>query len=176
MKLQALLVVLALSPAAFADETSHRHAASKVLDMTGSDTGLENTLPGLIEPMLQRMRQQGLPADIIEDAKSTVSAWFHKEVKWQDVKPKVVDVWMKHYTEQELNELSKFFASGSGKKFLEQMPHVMRESSIAVQSYMKSKESSLQTALQPLVERAKKAGAGGASGGSPGPAPGRKSK
>jgi hypothetical protein len=165
MKLRTLLLTLALSPFALqADETSHRQAAAKVLEMTGSEKGLENTLPNFLEPTLARMRQQGLPEDIIQDMKSTVSAWFAREIKFEEVKPKIIDVWTKNYTEQELNDLAKFFQTEVGGKFLAKMPDVMKDSSMAVNEYMQAKQPALQTALAPLVERARAAQA--AKGGS----------
>src|SRR3954469_11453515 len=148
MKLRTLLLALALPPLALhADEASHREAAAKVLQMTDSEKGLENTLPNFLEPTLAQMRRQGLPEDIIQDMKSTVSAWFAKEIKFSEVKPKIVDVWMKNYTEQELNDLAKFFATEAGSKFLSKMPDVMKDSSLAVNEYMQSKQPALQAAL-----------------------------
>lgn len=181
MNLRLLLLTLAFSPLALlADEASHRAAATKVIDLTGGEQGLENTLPNLVEPMLAQMRRQGLPEDIIQDVKSTVSAWFNKEIKFSEVKPKIVDVWMKAYTEPELIELAKFFQTEAGAKFLTKMPEVMKDSSLAVNEYMQSKQPALQTALGPLVERARAAQAknGGGGGGSALPAtpatPGKK--
>jgi hypothetical protein len=168
MKLRTLLFTLALSPLALlADEASHRKAAEKVLTQTGSEKGLENTLPNFLEPTLQAMKRQGLPEDIVQDMKATVSAWFNKEIKYDEVKPKIVEVWMKNYTEQELNDLAKFFETDAGKKFLVKMPDVMRDSSLAVNEYMQSKQPALQSALEPLVARARAAQA--AKGGSPAP-------
>lgn len=169
MKLRIVLLTLALSPLALlADEASHRKAAEKVLALTGSEQGLTNTLPNFLEPTLQQMKRQGLPEDIIQDMKSTVSAWFSKEIKYEEVKPKIVDVWMKNYTEAELTELAKFFETEAGRKFLVKMPDVMRDSSLAVNEYMQAKQPALQKALEPLVQRARASQAGKAGSAAPG--------
>jgi hypothetical protein len=152
-----LSLSLLLAPLVRADEASHRAAAEKLVEVTDTSRRLQETLPTVLAPMIDNMKRQGLSAELTEEVKTVVTKWFQTEIKWEDIRPQIVELYAKEYSEAELNELLKFFASDSGKKFPEKMPTVMQSSMKIVQTYFQGKQASLQTALTPVIEKARAA-------------------
>ena len=150
-----LIFLLAGAPLLRANEVTHRRAAEKVVEATQVARSLEQTLPKLLDPMVDRMKEQGVSEALAQEMKTAITKWFNREVKWEEVKPQIVTLYMKEYTEEELNEMTVFFTSPIGKKVLAKMPDVIQQSAAIIQAYFRTKQESLQAALKPLVEKAR---------------------
>lgn len=154
MKKYLLLLSLALTPALWADEASHRAVATQVVDASEGEKSLQTALPTLLGPMMEGMKKQGLSDSLVDEMKQAVTKWFNTEIKWEELKPQIVDLYMKEYSEAELKEMLKFFQSPTGKKILAQMPVVMQKSAALGQAYFQTKQASLQSSLGPIIQKA----------------------
>jgi hypothetical protein len=154
MKKYLLLLSLAITPAVWADEASHRALATQVVEASDGAKSLQMALPTLLAPMTEGMKKQGLSDALVEELRQAVTKWFNAEIKWEELKPQVVELYMKEYTEPELKEMLTFFQSPVGKKILAQMPVVMQKSAALGQAYFQTKQASLQSKLSPIIEKA----------------------
>ena len=78
----------------------------------------------------------GPEKEIFDRYSARVNAIVREEVSWQKLKEPMIDVYVKFYTEQELQDIIAFYSTPSGKSFLGKMPLVMQESMSMSQSLM----------------------------------------
>ncbi len=148
-----LLLCLALVPLAQADEASHRALATQFIDANDVPRSLRKAFLSLINPMVDGMKQRGMPEAAMTEMKAAITSWYDEEVKWDDLRPKFVEVYMKEFTEQELKEMVAFYESPTGKKTLATMPALMEQSNVIMQSYVQGKQASLNAKITPVVEK-----------------------
>ena len=51
-----------------------------------------------------------------------------KELSWAKMKPGMISIYVKHYTEKEIDDMISFYESESGQSMLKKMPAVMKDS------------------------------------------------
>jgi hypothetical protein len=159
-----------------ADDASQRALAGKLIDITnGKETmrsGFENVMNGVVE----NMRQHGMPQDGVDAIKAAVAKWYDKEINFEEIRPKMVDIYMKDFTEDDLKGILAFYQSPIGMKAIKNMPAVMREGAMVAQDYTKAKIPSLNAEITPILAKyrdqmqAASAPGAGPSGGGAAPA------
>ncbi|ABQ25627.1 DUF2059 domain-containing protein [Geotalea uraniireducens] len=105
----------------FASDLSQRAAAEKLMMETRIDKMLEKyTLE--TEEKLKKQLLAVAPKDtdrqIAEKYFDNINKIINRELGWQKIKDEVVAVYADLYTKDELNEMSKFFSSPAGQKFI----------------------------------------------------------
>jgi hypothetical protein len=116
---------------------------------------------------------EGNPLDLSEEElKTAISQWYEKDIHFEDIRPKLIDIYVKHFTEDEIKQLIAFYQSPIGRKMVREMPVVMKEGAEVGQEYTKSKIADLDAVLTPILMKYRDQMQGGAGGGAPGgPAP-----
>jgi len=171
-----------IQPAAFADDASARALASKLIDLTGGKDNMKAGFSAVISNVIDNMQAHGLPQQGVDELKAAVDKWYAATINFEDVRPKMIDAYLAHFSEDDLKGMLAFYQSPVGQKAIKNMPDVLREGAMAEQDYTKSKIPSLNAELTPILVKYRDAmepsGAGAApsSGGDqglpPAPAPG----
>ena len=147
---------------ATADDASHRALAEELIKITKVDK--------IMDPMMGRvksmMNQQFSKMGVGEDKRPVFNQYVDKMVKiletdlaWDKIKNNYVDIYTKVYTEAELKELTKFYKTPVGQKFIEKMPEIMQESMTVSQGYLQQVMPKIQSISKELDEELKKEGA-----------------
>jgi len=68
---------------------------------------------------------------------SKVNSLIREEINWESIKNPTIDIYIKHYTEQELKDIVVFYKTESGKSMIKKMPLVVQDSMAISQSLMK---------------------------------------
>jgi hypothetical protein len=136
-----------------ADEASHREAAFRVLEITKAEKSMKTGLQSMVDPIVASMRQGGMPESAAPEVKGAISEWFAQEMKWEDLKPKIVDIYVQQFTEAELKELYDFYQTPTGQKALEKLPTVTKLSSEISSQYIGTKQASLKLKLKQIAEK-----------------------
>jgi hypothetical protein len=171
------LLGLPVKPA-MADDTSQRALAAKLIDMTnGKDTmraGFDSVMNGVIA----NMQQHGMPQAGVDEIRAAIGKWYDSEINFDEIRPKMVDIYVKDFSEDDLKQILAFYESPVGQKAIKNLPSVMREGAMVAQDYTKAKIPSLNAEITPILvkyrdqmEAASAAAGGGAPGGGA-PAPG----
>ncbi len=162
-----LLTVLALglSALAHADDASHKAAALKLLSKVNSKDTMMASFSAMLEPMSKSLAQQGIPQAGIDEVKVAVTDWLKKEVDFDVIAPKLADLYMKEFTEEELNEIMKFYDTPLGKKLLAKLPVLMQQGAVIGQSVLQSKQGDLQKKVVEILQKYAPGGPGGAAPG-----------
>lgn len=154
MKLRSVwFVTLALCSSAFADDASHREAAARILEITKANTAMEAGFRAMVEPLVAAMRQRGMPEAATQEVRDAFNQWFSDEIKLEDIKPKIVDVYVKEFSEAELKELYAFYQTPTGQKAIEKLPVVLAQGTRIGTEYAQSKQPALQVKLKAIAEK-----------------------
>jgi hypothetical protein len=154
--IQLVLLLLLIHPRpARADEDSRTILAEEVLELAYSPSTLRDNFSGFLGPALDAMARDGMPDAARDDVRKAFTEWFDQEVKWQDIKPRLVQIYAHDFTEEELRALLSFLQTPLGRKVITKLPLVMRDGSAAGQQYFMSKQDSLNARLAPIISKYK---------------------
>ena len=130
------ILVLIFCSVAQASETSHREAVEKMLEATK----VEKNLTNIYAQMGAMVEQQFKEMDVPEDAAPLLVKYQNKhinvmkeELSWQKLKDVIASAYMKVYSEDEVKEITKFYTSPVGAKFIDKLPELTQEMLKAVQ-------------------------------------------
>jgi hypothetical protein len=150
------LLVLLLHPCfARADDNEKNLLAAQVLELAYSPATLRDNFSEFLDPALDAMARDGMPAAARAEVRKAFTEWFDQEVKWEDIKPKLVEIYARDFTEEELDALLSFLQKPLGRKVISKLPLVMHEGSVAGRQYFMSKQDSLNAKLAPIIAKYK---------------------
>ncbi len=152
MKLRLLAFCL-LVTTAFADTASHRRAATELLALAGGSDLLLGGMETMIGPMEDMWRQQGAPEDVIVLLRGATRAWMTEDIKWSELEPKIVDLYVRDFTEAELREVIAFYKTPTGQKALKNLPLLMAECAKIGQDYGMTKQDALRRRIEAALEK-----------------------
>jgi len=169
---------------ALADDASARALASKLIDMTSGKENMRAGFDAVINNVIDNMQQHGMPQTGVDELKAAVDKWYTTEINFEDVRPKMIDAYIKDFSEDDLKAIVAFYQSPIGQKAIKEMPDVLKSGALAEQEYTKSKIPSLNAELTPILVKyrdqmepsggagAAPGGGGDPTGGAGGPPPG----
>jgi hypothetical protein len=137
------------------DVDSRTALAEQVLELAYSPNNLRDSFAGFLEPALDAMKREGMPDAARTEMRKAFTEWFDEEVKWAEIKPKLVQIYAHDFTAEELHTLLVFLQKPLGQKVMAKLPLVMQDGSLAGQQYFMSKQDSLNAKLAPIVEKYK---------------------
>lgn len=142
--LKIVLLVLAVSPLAFAAETAPSDASIKeLLTLTQSRKLMEGAM-GQMEASVQSMTQHELANEkitpkqktILEDMQKKMFVMIKENMNWDAIEPTFADVYKKTFSQHEVDGMIAFYKSDVGQSVIAKMPQVMHETMQAVQQRM----------------------------------------
>lgn len=159
-----LLFALVLAAPALAADPKQDDAPSKartglaaqVLDLAYTPTALRDSFSQFLNPALDAMKQQGMPDSARAETRRAFTSWFDEDIKWEEIKPKLIDLYAKAFTEEELRGLLAIYQQPLGQKIMAKLPIILQAGSMIGQQYYNSKQDALNAKLAPIVEKYKK--------------------
>lgn len=161
-----LIALVSFSSLTYADEASHRAAAEEVLEINKVRELMEQSFMSVMQPTYDAMKANGLPDAAIEEIKAAVSKWYANTMKWEVIKPKFADLYIKEFTEEEMKKLIEFYKTDVGQKAITKMPTLMQQGSEIGQELASANQAALGAEFQAIMTKYKPA-----EGGSPAPSP-----
>jgi hypothetical protein len=129
--------------------------AEEVLELAYSPSTLRDSFAGFLNPALDAMKRDGMPDAARAEVKKAFLEWFDEEVKWDDIKPKLVQIYAHDFTEAELGTLLRFLQKPLGQQVMAKLPLVMQDGALAGQEYFATKQDSLNAKLAPIIAKYK---------------------
>lgn len=168
--LKITVLFVALARLALADVATHRKAASDLLDLVSGPETVRGGIVASAEPMFDAMRQQGAPDAMITEMKAALQDWMDKDFLWDELKPKMVDIYVREFSEAELVQVLEFYKTPTGAKILTRLPVLFAEGVKLGQDYAQTKQASLDARIMKIVAKYT-TGAGAPQAVAPSPAP-----
>ncbi|HVS50960.1 MAG TPA: DUF2059 domain-containing protein [Opitutaceae bacterium] len=151
------LLFLGFCTAVYADDASHRKAASDLLDLVNGPVAIRAGINAALGPMLDSIRRQGAPEAAVQDLRAAFNDWVDKEIIWDEIKPQVADLYVREFSEEELTQIIAFYKTPVGAKALRRLPAVVAAGAKIGQDYAKTKEASLNERIMKVVAKYKPA-------------------
>ena len=131
LRLAALVALTVLPTALLAQTESHIEAAKEHLVLTKAREATEQAFEQVI-PLADSMSEHyPVPEDHRELMAEEMQAnleFMKQELNWSVLEPRLVQVYVDVYSEDELRGLNEFYRSSLGQKFIEKTPEVMAAS------------------------------------------------
>ena len=133
-----------------------------------------NGFNALIEPMAKNLSSRGVPEDAIKEVKEAMSEWFQKEVSYETIAPKLAELYMQEFSEEELGQITAFYDTPIGQKMLSKLPVLMQKSAMLSQEQLQGKQADLQKRIMEILSKHQPPPPVPGSSPTPPPAPGAK--
>jgi hypothetical protein len=127
---------------------SHRQAAEALLTLTYPPGAFDK----IIDQMLDAQLKQRPEAKAIEPE---MRAFFGKYMSWNSLKPDLIDIYTRNFTEAELRDITKFYQTPTGRKMSAVMPQLMQSGMEMGQQRIQEHLPELQQAIKAKMEAEK---------------------
>lgn len=141
-----LALVLFSSSTVYAVDDSHKKAAEKLLDMIG----MKNVLEQSIEQMLDFQLQQQ-PA--LMPYKEVMMKFLKKHMSFESLKNDFINMYVSEFTEKELNDITEFYQTPTGKKTIEKIPALMAKGAQIGEEKVRQNLPELQEMIRAEAEK-----------------------
>jgi len=182
------LTLVAAAPLAHADDASRRAKAEQMLQLTKTDTLMQQQLSNLEERINQTAQQQFNPSQmsaaqqaIATDYLKQVHSIAAEAVSWTALRPQMIQQYAEAFTEADLDSIIAFYKSPAGQVLVEKTPKLAESTVGLVQAKMKEAGPKLEALTQETATKMKAAapaagstapsGAGAAPAAKPTPKP-----
>ncbi len=113
----AAAILFTTCSTAFADQESHRKAADNLLEVMG----VENQLQTAID---QSLDLQAKSNPQIAPFKDTMKRFLTKHMSYSSLKEDFITIYVDAFTEEELDEITAFYRTPTGRKMARKMPEL----------------------------------------------------
>ena len=127
---------------------SHRRAAEETLRAIDVEASMRTAVSVMVDSMVS--------GNALAPYRSTVLAWAGKYLTWEEMGPRLVEIYTDTFTEAELKKLTAFYTSPVGRKALANMPDLMRRGAEIGSQVARDHQKELEAMV---AERAKELGA-----------------
>ena len=149
----AMLAVVCFTPLLHAqDDAAKRSAAAEELLKTMHTDELFAKQMENMKKMMASFLPKNLPPETLKRAQEAQSVAFDtvfKQYTWETMKADIVQAYSEVFTEQELNDITAFYKTPAGQKFIEKMPQLQAKTMEIMQKRMVT----LMPAMQGRGER-----------------------
>ncbi len=159
MKLKVTLLIAMLAVNIFAAEETKEQKAKELVKLMEVTKAIDSSFSEVSNFSEQMVDAQQLSAEEKEKAKKYAKTSMEKTFKAMkaiDWEKMFADIYAEVFTEDELNELTKFYKSPIGKKLLEKQPELTRATMQKMQMEMSKLMPQIQKDIQEAIIKAKK--------------------
>ncbi|PRO71693.1 hypothetical protein C6Y40_20675 [Alteromonas alba] len=137
--LMIIIATLGLSGPVVAD-SGQRETVEALLIASGADSTLDAVyaqFDGMFANMAEQLKIEESERASFKKHMQEVNLMLRKEMNWDTLKAPMIDLYMAHYTENELQDMLAFYQSETGQSVVKKMPEVMAASMQITQQLMK---------------------------------------
>ncbi len=115
--LLAAAIIFAACSTASADQQSHRKAADNLLKVMGVENQLQTSIDQMLELQVKSNPQ-------IAPFKDAMKKFFAKHMSYSGLKEDFITIYVDAFTEEELDDITAFYRTPTGRKMAEKMPEL----------------------------------------------------
>ncbi|MCQ8890052.1 DUF2059 domain-containing protein [Pseudoalteromonas carrageenovora] len=153
-----LLSLLIFSSSLYAEQNTKQQKIDELINVMNMDA-MVDSMYGQVEGMMKNMSaQMGVkPSEqaIFDKYYADMTNVLKSEMSWEKMQPMMVNVYDKHFKEQEIADMLAFYKTETGQKILKKMPIVMQESMQMSQSLIQDAMPKIQDIAGKLSEELK---------------------
>ncbi len=149
-----ILTFVLISVPLHAAEKSPAERLYEAIDMQGTGAA---TAKAAMKPMMDNFKAQGLPPEALAEISTATDLFFNKTFNDPEMKKSLVKLYEQKFTNDELEEMLRFYDTPTGRKSLLTMPEIMGEASKIGQKLAGKNSAEYQKQLQDIMAKYKDA-------------------
>lgn len=159
MKIIIAIFLLSLIPSiSFAEGLSKRENVEELLVLMNVDSIIDNIYSQMDQIMKNMAQEIGIKPserELFDKFSAKMISIMKDEMNWEKMKGPMTDLYLKHYSEKEIQDMMAFYKSESGQSMIKKMPAVMKDSMIISQNMMKDFIPKMQALSEELKHEIK---------------------
>ena len=154
--MKKILLICLLSIAnfsVFAAETTKKAEIEELLTLMNSSAmvnSIYNQMGKMMQGMGQQLKVKPEEKAIFDKFTTKMFTIMKEEMNWQKMKAPTIEIYAKHFSEQEIKDMVAFYKTESGQSMVKKLPAVMTDSMMMGQNMMKSFFPKMQKMSQEL--------------------------
>jgi len=115
------LLCISATPAAFAeDRSSHMQQVETLFKLTQMEKKIQESVDNVIQLQVRQNPQ-------LAQHTKTMQTFFDKHIGWNALKDDLADMYMRRFSEQELEKINAFYITPAGQKVITVLPELVKE-------------------------------------------------
>jgi hypothetical protein len=114
-----LFIGFGLTTSVSADQASHQQAVQKLFQLTGMQQKIKESVDNVLALQLTQNPE-------LRDHKIVVQEFLERHIGWQSLKDALTDMYLKEFSEKEINDMNAFYSSVTGRKVIERLPALVQ--------------------------------------------------
>jgi hypothetical protein len=103
-----------------ADDASHRQQVERLFQLTQMEKKIQESVENVLQLQLRQYPQ------LQKDSKA-LDAFLQKYIGWQALKDDLTDMYMRTFTEAELEQINAFYITPAGQKVITVVPQLVQQ-------------------------------------------------
>lgn len=150
-----LLVAGAVSPV-MADQASHRASAERFLKLAnaeGMTAPVYEQVSRLINARFSQLGGSLQYEAVLRQYQQEARQVLDRELAWEAIRDDLIDLYLPLFSEEEFDQLAEFYQSPAGRKLMQHLPQLTRESMAISRVRVEERvEPRIQTLLDRMAE------------------------
>jgi hypothetical protein len=114
------LLLCFASASVFSTESSQRQQVETLFRLTQMEKKIQESVDSVVQLQLRQNPQ------LVQHEK-TIQLFFNKYIGWHALKDELADMYMRKFTEKELEEINAFYITPAGQKVITVLPELVQE-------------------------------------------------
>jgi uncharacterized protein len=120
-----ILMLIGMNNVTFSQDSLKIKEIQKMMKIMDMDKTMNQMYDGMKAGMMQNIKKQGL--DSIKISEFYDFMVVEMKLIMKDYENDVLNIYAKHYTIEEIRDMNLFYQSSTGKKMLQKMPEIIKE-------------------------------------------------
>ena len=123
-RLIAIFLLLIIPSISFAEDLSKRENVEELLVLMNVDSIIDNIYSQIYQMMQDMAQQLGVKPserELFDKYAAKLVSIMKNEMNWEKMKGPMIDLYLKHYTDKEIQDMSVFYKSESGQSMIKKM-------------------------------------------------------
>lgn len=138
-----LMILACVAPGATqADPNSHRRAAERLLQIAEMQQRVDKNVDTVLSYQLSQNPQ-------LRGHEKALRAFLQRHIGWNSLRKDIVDLYVKEFTEAELDQMNAFYTTPTGQKVIRRTPQLILERNRLAVERLQEHIGELQGQLSP---------------------------
>jgi len=151
-----LSLFLACGPLWAAEKEAEKSPAAELIEAMRFETVSVDSALATFDGTVTQMKASGVPAEAIAEIREEARLMYVKIFSGAELKKKAADTYSKHFTPEEIVELTKFYRTPLGQKTLAAMPVTNAETTKAAMEAFQAEVPAYQKKVSEIVAKHQK--------------------
>jgi len=120
INLATAMLLCITSASVFAAENSHRQQVETLFRLTQMEKKIQESVDSVVQLQIRQNPQ-------LAQHEKTIHDFFTKQIGWDALKNDITEMYMKTFTEKELEEINAFYITPSGQKVITVLPQLVQQ-------------------------------------------------